>query len=169
MKEFYSQFISNKDVVFDIGANVGNRTRVFAELADLVVAVEPQYSCMESLQAEFKGNRKVILVREAAGAKEGRGYLRPSGVLSSLSPSWIDAVKKSGRFSCHSWGDPYPVGITTLDRLIQIFGVPSFVKIDVEGYEPEVLRGLSSPVGALSYEFTPECPVYCDQLCSHSP
>src|SRR5271157_163822 len=151
MKEFYSQFMSSKDVVFDIGANIGNRTRVFAELAGLVVAVEPQESCWEVLKTEFGGNRRVIPIREAAGAKEGTGYLQLSGVLSSLSPSWIDAVKKSGRFSCHSWGDPYPVGMTTLDRLIKIFGVPSFVKIDVEGYEFEVLKGLSSPVGALSY------------------
>ncbi len=157
MREFYSQFMSSKDVVFDIGANMGNRTRVFAELAGIVMAVEPQHSCIEYLDAAFVGKPKVVLVEKAVGAKEGTGYIQPSGVLSSLSPSWIDAVRKSGRFSFHSWGEPCPVGMTTLDRLIRVFGVPSFVKVDVEGYELEVMKGLSSPVGTLSYEFTPEC------------
>jgi hypothetical protein len=46
------------------------------------------------------------------------------------------------------------VPVTTLDALIAEHGMPDFVKIDVEGHELEALRGLSSAVPALSFEFT---------------
>jgi hypothetical protein len=61
--------------------------------------------------------------------------------------------------------------MTTLDKLIEQFGIPSFIKIDVEGFEYEVIKGLSKPVKALSLEFTPEiiestykCINYLQQL-----
>jgi hypothetical protein len=44
--------------------------------------------------------------------------------------------------------------MTTLDALIAAHGVPAFIKIDVEGFEGEVLAGLTQPVRALSFEFT---------------
>ncbi len=76
--------------------------------------------------------------------------------LSSLSPRWIEAVKSSKRFGENQWEKRQRVEITTLDKAIQEFGVPSFIKIDTEGYEFEVLSGLSRPIDCLSVEFTPE-------------
>ncbi len=46
--------------------------------------------------------------------------------------------------------------MTTLDQLIAEYGSPSFCKIDVEGFERQVLEGLSSPVSCISFEFTRE-------------
>ena len=46
------------------------------------------------------------------------------------------------------------VPVTTLDALIERHGVPSFVKVDAEGFEEEVLQGLSRSIKALSFEFT---------------
>ena len=39
-----------------------------------------------------------------------------------------------------------------MDALIEEYGEPAFAKIDVEGWEPEVLSGLSTPLRGLSFE-----------------
>ncbi len=51
-----------------------------------------------------------------------------------------------------AWDDAVTVPVTTLDALIAQHGLPAFCKIDVEGFELAVLRGLSQPIPALSFE-----------------
>jgi hypothetical protein len=55
-----------------------------------------------------------------------------------------------------NWDTKVIVPVTTLDRLIEEYGQPAFCKIDVEGFEFEVLKGLSRPIRVVSIEFTPE-------------
>ena len=161
--DFYSKLISPGDLVFDVGANVGSRTRIFLELGANVVAIEPQDACVDVLQGlknkiQLGKNQKLIILKKVLGESECMSEMMISNVkvLSSLSKEWIDAVKKSGRFSDYVWDEKLPVSMTTLDGLIQEYGMPSFIKIDVEGYEFEVLKGLSWPVKNISLEFTPE-------------
>ena len=152
MKEFYAQFISKSDVVFDIGANVGNRLPVFSELARRVVAVEPQPGL---IQGKW---HNVTVLEKACGATDGTGNIRISNSpsVTSMSGEWIEAIQKTGRLPGCTWGEEREVEVVTLDSLIREYGTPSFVKIDVEGYEYEVLKGLSKAIHALSFEFTPE-------------
>ncbi len=56
------------------------------------------------------------------------------------------------------WDASESVEVTTLDALIRTHGTPRFIKIDVEGYEAEVLAGLSRPVGLIAIEALPETP-----------
>jgi hypothetical protein len=64
------------------------------------------------------------------------------------------SFRESGRFAAeYKWTRVVPVEVTTLDALIDRFGVPAFCKIDVEGFESEVVRGLTRAVPALSFEF----------------
>jgi len=155
---FYGNFIQGGDIVFDIGANIGNRTKIFRRLGASVVALEPQPYCLSILNQAFKNDIKVIVVAAAAGREEGTAEMKiASGhVVSSLAPEWIGEVTKSRRFGDVSWNKTISCTLTTVDHLIAIYGVPSFIKIDVEGYESQVIAGLSSPVSGLSFEFTPE-------------
>lgn len=97
---FYSQFIKKGDLCFDIGANLGNRTRVFLKLGARVVAVEPQDKCMKKLKKKYGNNSEVVLVHKAVGVKEGKGnlILSDSHTISSMSGEWIESVKKSDMF-----------------------------------------------------------------------
>lgn len=158
MLKLYSQFINEGDLCFDIGANLGNRTEIFLRLGAKVVAVEPQLTCIQQLRKKFKKNERVTLIMKALGEKSGEAELMVSNahILSSLSEEWIDSVKSSGRFSDKKWDKTVTVQLITLDELIEKYGKPVFCKIDVEGYEYNVLKGLSQPIKTISFEFTPE-------------
>jgi len=149
----YGQFVAAGDLCFDIGANVGARTAVLNALGARVVAVEPQHGCAELLRDRFGSS--VEVVEAAVGAAPGTAdLLVPAAhTLATLSPEWAEAVRESGRFAEHRWENVERVDVVTLDDLISRYGRPTFVKIDVEGYELEALRGLSTPIDVLSLEF----------------
>lgn len=157
-ERFYSQFINKGDLCFDVGANLGNRTEIFVKLGATVVAIEPQATCAQKLRKKYKNDSRVILIQKALGEKEGEGELKLSNshTISSMSKEWIDSVKASGRFSAFKWNKTVIVSVTTLDKLIEEYGQPVFCKIDVEGFEFQVLKGLSQPIRIISFEFTPE-------------
>jgi len=171
MKEFYSQFINSGDLCFDIGANIGNRTEIFLSLNARVVAVEPQSECLKKLRKTFGENTKLTIIPKALGQQEGEGTLLQGTVntISTMSKDWISKMKESGRFSGHDWHKFIKVPVTTLDSLIRIYGTPKMCKIDVEGFEPIVLKGLSQPVTYISFEFNSEVlenAIECIYLCS---
>jgi FkbM family methyltransferase len=158
-RSFYAQFVSPGDLVFDVGANDGDRTRVFRSLGARVVSAEPQPACVERLQSTFGDDPEVAIVGKALAASEGTAELmqNEAAVLSSMSPDFIAATEQSGRFAQWSkWSGSITVETTTLDKLIEQHGVPRFCKVDVEGFELEVLRGLSRAVPVLSIEYTAE-------------
>jgi FkbM family methyltransferase len=153
-------FVPRGGLCFDVGANVGNRSALFLELGARVVAVEPQQDCQRALEELFGHDPRFTLVGKALGPQPGIGTLKqtsvPASTISSMSADWIDRVRSSGRFREYEWTRSEQVEITTLDALIAEHGLPAFCKIDVEGFEDEVLRGLSSALPGLSLEFTPE-------------
>ena len=158
--EFYRQFVSKDSLVFDVGANLGNRSKIFLKLGARVVAFEPQDRCADFLSEVLHGNPNFQLVREALGASPGHAEMLISNdhTISSLSSTWVQTVEKTGRFAEDkpNWNQRQVVPIATLDQHTSLHGCPAFIKIDVEGFEDQVLAGLTKPVPALSMEFTPE-------------
>ncbi|RYY60600.1 MAG: FkbM family methyltransferase [Chitinophagaceae bacterium] len=150
---FYRTFLKEGQLVFDVGANMGNRVEIFLELGCKVVAVEPQPKCQSHLLKTF-GNR-INIVAEGLGEKVEKKtmYISNVSTISSLSEEWIDSVKKT-RFAGQEWNQTETISINTMDNLISTYGLPFFCKIDVEGYELEVLKGLSQPVPFMSLEYT---------------
>jgi FkbM family methyltransferase len=156
----YGQFAGEGDLCFDIGANLGNRVRCLRALGCRVVAVEPQSFCLRRLRKDFGNDCAVVIVPKAAGAGPGSATMRTSAVhvLSTLSDAFVDRTRASGRFVAIEWSGEEKVEVTTMDALIAEHGLPRFVKVDVEGFEPQVLAGLSQAVQGVSFEWTPELP-----------
>jgi FkbM family methyltransferase len=157
---FYERLIGKDVLVFDVGANVGNRVAAFLSHSRQVVAIEPQPSCGVVLERKFSANDKFVLVKKALGPSSGEIELRWStenDVLASVSRSFIEYAENSERFDGGGgWKNVCKVEVVTLDSLISNFGVPDFIKLDTEGFEAEILMGLSKAPGCLSFEFTPD-------------
>jgi len=160
----YSQFMDTGDLCFDVGANIGNRTEIFLELGAKVVSIEPQEACFKILGRSY-GNRllnrlqgyngRIFLVNKGLGEEEGYLplHISETSVISTMSDKWM----REGRFSNkYNWSETQLVSITTLDKLILKYGLPKFCKIDVEGFEYPVLKGLTKPIPFISFEFTKE-------------
>lgn len=155
-EEFYGQFVHPYSLVFDIGANVGDYTRTFLTLGAWVLAVDPLPACAERLRCI--PDKRLIVVQSAVGGALGQGTIHADKLsfLSSLSDGWLATARKTPRFQGCEWKQEISVPITTLDALISTHGMPHFIKIDVEGYEPQVLDGLSIMPPYLSFEFQAE-------------
>jgi FkbM family methyltransferase len=150
-KEFYSRFISSNDLVFDVGANFGNRVAIFLAIEAKVVAIEPQDKCVKYLKATYKD---LLIENVGLGAKKEMKtfYEADNSVLSTFSDEYIEKVENT-RHKTSIWKKSTQIQIVTLDELIAKYGNPEFIKIDVEGYEYEVLSGLNQKSGVISFEY----------------
>jgi FkbM family methyltransferase len=160
MRAFYAPYIRRDDLVFDIGAYFGTYAERFTELGAKVVAVEPNPACCETLRRLARG-RNIQVVNCAAGDTPGKSKLLvcleyPS--LSTVADEWYDAAQRSSRHGTAHWQKPIEVDILTLDQLAERYGVPAFVKIDVEGFDDHVIRGMSFQPRFLTFEFNREVP-----------
>ena len=158
LSRFYCQFVGPGTLCFDIGAHLGNRSRCWLNLGARVVAVEPQPDFAQMLAWWCRSRPGFTLVETALAAAPGSIDLfvsRRTPTVTTVSRQWIAEVQKSTGFSWVQWDDPVKVRATTLDALIGEHGVPHFCKIDVEGYEAEVLQGLTRPLPMLSVEYVP--------------
>lgn len=157
LRKLYAPYVPAGGLVFDIGAHLGDRTRAFLALGANVVALEPNPSLFGWLQWLFASQPRVRLRSAAVGRVPGEGELALSlatPTVSTLSARWRgNLARKNPSFRGVRWEESVKVPVVTLDALVAEHGRPCFCKIDVEGYEAEVLAGLSQPLPALSVEF----------------
>lgn len=157
MDALNAQFVPAGGLAFDIGAHVGDRTGSFLRLGARVVAAEPQPKVYRALRLIHGRNDNATLVQAAVGAATGELEMHINSAnptISTASCDLISAAQGAKEWAGQIWDEKITVPVTTLDTLIATHGTPDFIKIDVEGYELEVLKGLTQPVQALSFEFT---------------
>lgn len=165
--DFYRRFLTDLrpgDLVFDIGANEGFKTDLFLRLGARVVAIDPDETNQTILRQKFERLRlvrkPVVIVGKAVSDKNALETMwidGPGSAVNTLSPKWATALKANKmRHACGHSGLDFErqknVETTTVEKLMSEYGVPIFIKIDVEGYELNVIRGLQRPVAYLSFE-----------------
>ncbi|HZI77867.1 MAG TPA: FkbM family methyltransferase [Vicinamibacterales bacterium] len=158
MQRLYRQFAQPGDLVFDIGAHVGNRARALAALGCRVIALEPQPDFARLLRLLFARNARIEVVEAAVTGASGEDWLEVSDrtpTVSTTAAAWREARAGEPGFGGVEWNRRLRVRTVSADALIARYGRPAFIKIDVEGGEPAVLDGLTLPVPALSFEYLP--------------
>lgn len=155
------------DLIFDIGANRGDKTDTFLRIGARVVAVDPDESNWTILRQRFHlyrlKPRPVTIVRKAVGSKAGIDTMlvcAPGSVFNTLSRKGAagavgEVAHRPGQSpGALQYNQNRTVETTTLDELAETYGLPALIKIDVVGFELEVLQGLHSPVPCLSFEIS---------------
>lgn len=158
----YRPFIKPYDLVFDIGANRGRKTMIFRWLGAKVIAVEPLFQFGDEFVPEFWwkfGDDEYVTAVPKAVSDQREILLqinRNMPYVSSVDVPWMteSAHAKPGQpYYAKPALIPRLVSCITLDGLINIYGMPRFVKVDVEGHEDQAIQTLSTPVPALNMEF----------------
>jgi FkbM family methyltransferase len=157
MHRFYGQFVRPGDLVFDVGAHVGDRIGAFRRLGARVVAVEPQPALVTTLKLIYGRDSAVTIEPVAVGSSAGEIDLKlniDNPTVSTASDAFLRAADGAAGWEGQAWTRSIRVPVVTLDALIARHGMPAFIKIDVEGFEAQALAALTRPVPALSFEFT---------------
>jgi len=149
--EFANRYVRHGDVAFDIGANVGIFSVVLGAAvgkSGRIVAIEPVSENISRLKKNLAKNKleNVDVVPVALGATEGRMVLHMANDAAYHSLGVVDPAFSAG-------GEIF-VAVRRLDDVWIEMGRPfvTFVKMDVEGAESDVLRGATELLGTC-------CPV----------
>ena len=98
MDQLYARFVQPGDLVFDIGAHVGDRIASFRRLGARVVAVEPQPALVRTLKLLYGRDRAVAIEPIAVGRSGGEVKLRlnlDNPTLSTASDEFVQAARRA--------------------------------------------------------------------------
>lgn len=171
--KLYKSLIKKSGLCFDIGANLGFKSKLYLSLSAKVIAFEPQESCYNALMKIKNRYSNFEIYKVAIGSDNTELDLHVG--------NHIEVATLSKKFKAYFttnniyWNHKKRVKVVTLDSQIETFGIPDFCKIDVEGYEYQILKNLTYKIPVIEFEFTGgfieetiECVLKLDTLGSYN-
>jgi FkbM family methyltransferase len=140
---------------FDIGSNIGNWSLANVNGCDKIISIEASPFTFQKLVNNCK-NDKIILLNYAVCNNNGKDikfYQAYCDTISTINKDWL--TSKNSRF----YNEPYSeitcktIGI---DNLIEQYGIPDLIKIDVEGGEYESIVSLTQKAKLICFEWASE-------------
>ena len=157
---FYQTFLIKNKLIFDLGANCGDKSHIFLKFTDKIILYEPEEDLFETLKFRFRKNNKVVLnnllISDLVGdvvfysVADHEAY---SSIINNYKDNF-DHLKKSlitKKIKKSS----------TLNFEINKHGIPYYIKIDCEGAENLILKNLKYNIEVLSFEAN--LPLFLDQ------
>ncbi len=172
---FYKSFLPACQLIFDIGGYDGHKTEAFLEISRQVVCCEPDPHNFKILRNRFRNRRqRVFLENVALGEREGITDMyvhRQGSAFNTLNKKFRQVLENDQE---EKWNEKVSfqyvqqVFVTTLDQLIARYGRPGFIKVDTEGHELQVVKGLSQAIPFISLEcLLPEFGEELNQIMEH--
>lgn len=148
-------FLLSGDFYIDIGAHKGQKAEPIIQKGIRTLLVEPQPFYSKFLTEHYADRRDLVsIIEQGVGRAPGVLSLKINSknpTLSTFNREWM-----TGRFKNEVWDSEVKVLVTTIDALVRRYGIPRYIKIDVEGFELDVLFGMTKRFGIVSFEFTIE-------------
>lgn len=152
-------------ILFDIGANRGDAVKAGLDQGYSVLALEPGSRVFKELVCNFIYDPKVIPLKMAVSDTNNETiefYEADEDGLSTINKDWLT----SEEMPYNGKGFRTVTATTiTMDSLVDIYGTPDLIKVDVEGAEWSVFKGMTKNYGKLTFEWTDATlGEHCSQL-----
>ena len=156
-------------LIFDIGANTGNYIDHCLSVSPYatIIAVEANDNLAKYLETKFYDNKNILIINYVVSSINNINinfYISNINTISTASKEWIE---KSRFATQYKWDSIIQKKTITLDKMIDSYGKPDLIKIDVEGHELEVIKGLSSKLSEICFEWTEEEYGKLQQIAKH--
>ena len=138
--KFFKALLRDTDVVLDVGANIGCTALLFGGLSKQVYAFEPSPTTFAFLEKNIsKSGLKNVLPQNVGLGSESGEYTF------AVSPANRSGGFVSNKIQASAGHNQEKIQIRQVDEIVDSLGLTKvdFIKVDVEGFEGNVLRGAS--------------------------
>lgn len=158
----------NNKIAFDIGANSGKMTHTLKNHFSKVIAFEANPRLANHLKTAFLNDRVIVDCRGISNVNGLKKFNICEGdnTISTFSEDWM---YRSRFTDTRHWNEEIDVQVITLEHAVKEYGVPDYIKIDVEGHEYEILTATTTllPKTIIAFEWAEEQKTKIEQILVH--